>query len=371
MFSLCLCMMYGAKAQDDDTRLTKNIRKSFKVTPTGTIDVTNKYGQVIVNTWNKDSVLVNIEITAYGKDDEQVEKLMDRVDFDFDNFGDFLTIETLLDRKSGFFKEMWNNISDYSKSLLSKNKLNIDYELTIPTTARFNLENKFGDVYVNVLAGQTKLIISHGDLKANIISGSSKIYIGFGKANIKKLNDAYVSLKGAELDLREGGNIDLESSTSEIEIEDVASVKINSRNDDFRINNARFIRGRASFSNLLIQNLIDHLDVDLNYGECEVYKVSENFTKINIDGRSTDMSISFESESYFTLDLFGNEENIVLSKNLNGLNKRVNPEDKDEIFLSGNVGFEKGKLSQVNIKARNGDVYLKLMESGAITNGGD
>lgn len=360
-----------AYAQDDDTRLTKNIRKTFELSSEGTIDVTNKYGQVIVHTWDKDSVLVDIQITAYGKDDDQVEKLMGRVDFEFDNFGDFLTIETLLDRKSGFFKEMWNNISDYSKSLLSKNKLNIDYELTIPAKAVFNLENKFGDVYVNTLYSSSKLRVSHGDLKANDIRGSTKIYLSFGKANIKQLHDGFIELKGAELDLREGGNLDLESSSSEIEVDNITSMKLNSRNDKFRIENVRFLRGKASFSNIVLHDLGDNLDVDLNYGECDIHRVNENFSAVEINGKSADISLSFDIGSYFALDLFGTEDRIVLSKNLSHLDKRINPEDKDEIYLTGKVGYEKGKLSQVNIKANGGDVYVQVQEAGAITNKGE
>lgn len=371
MKQLMVCLMIGVTftvaAQGEDTRLTKNIRKSFGVSSGGTVDVTNKYGQIIVHTWDYDSVLVDIEVTAFGKDDEQVEKLMSRVDFDFDNFGDYLTIETSLDRKSGFFKEMWNNIGDYSKSMLSKNKLKIDYELTIPAKSALNLENKFGDVYVNTLYGNSRLRVSHGDFKANEIKGTTKLYLSFGRANIKELKDGYFEMKGAELVIREVGNIDLETSSSRIEIEEAKSMKVNSRNDKFRIEKVGFIRGQASFSNLIVMDLVDNLDMDMNYGECDIQSVNENFSKLNVNGKSTDISILFEMGSYFALDLFGKRDRMVLSKNMSHLDSKENPDDKGEVFLNGNVGFEKGKLSQVNIHAESGDVYIQMDQAGAIT----
>ena len=106
----------------DDTKLTKTISKAYRVPLNVQLEIRNKYGTITVNTWNKDSVSAKIEITAYGKNQSNVSKELDRVEIEFVNNRDFLLIETVLDRKSGFFAELWNNIGDYSKNLLSKNQ---------------------------------------------------------------------------------------------------------------------------------------------------------------------------------------------------------------------------------------------------------
>ena len=103
--------------QAQSRSLVKNISQSFKVEEKSTLELTNKYGQVILQTWDKDSVVVNVKITAYGKNDEALSKNMERVDVDFTNFGDVLTIETVLDRNSSVFKDVINSLGDYSKTL--------------------------------------------------------------------------------------------------------------------------------------------------------------------------------------------------------------------------------------------------------------
>ena len=59
---------------------------------------------MIIHTWDKDSVLIDVEITAYGKNDEALSKTMARVDVEIKNFGDLLNIETILDRNSSLIK---------------------------------------------------------------------------------------------------------------------------------------------------------------------------------------------------------------------------------------------------------------------------
>lgn len=356
-----------AMAQSGRTKLTKNLSKDFSVEKGTNIEISNKYGQVIVNTWEYDSVVVDIEVSAYGRNDDAVEKLMDRVDFEFNNFGDFLTIETILDRKSGFFKEIMNNIGDYSKTLLSKNKINIDYEITIPEKSTLNLENKFGNVYVNTLTGTSKIRVAHGDFKANELSGTTKLYLSFGKGNIKSIENGFLELKGSEIDIRYADNIDVESSTSRIQLDKVTSLKLNSRNDKIRIEEGKFLRGRSGFSNIIIDSMIDNANMELNYGEFIVNRISPNFSKVQLAGKSADINMNFDLDAYFALDLVGKSDNIFLSRNMDNLDKTVDQENDKFITLEGDVGQQKGKKSLVVINAQGGDVYLYAQEAGAIT----
>jgi len=350
------------------TRLVKNISRSFEVDQNTNIELTNKYGQVIVNTWEKDSVVIDVEITVYGKNGEMTEKMMRRVDIEFNRFGDFLSIETILDRNSGFFKEMWNSLGDYSKTLLSNNKINIDYEITIPIRSNFKLDNKFGDVFLNQHEGKLQLIVSHGDLKVNKLAGESRIDLSFGKGHFKNINQANMVLKSAELSIRDIGSLNIESSSSEIELTNVESLILNSRNDKISIEKVRMISGRASFSDVAIDSIIDQVNVDLNYGEFYIASVNANFATVHLSGKSADIHLNFEIGAYFDLSIAGRDDQIFLSKNFKGLNKTVSQEDEKEIILTGSVGMIKSKRSSVDVQSINGDIYLFLDDGGGITN---
>ena len=67
----------------DDAKLTKNIRKAYPAKSGYKLEVNNKYGDVIINSWKEDSILITIVITAFGKNDDAAENLMARTDIQF------------------------------------------------------------------------------------------------------------------------------------------------------------------------------------------------------------------------------------------------------------------------------------------------
>ena len=361
-------MVAAYVSQAQSRTLVKNISQSYKVEPKSTVELTNKYGQVILETWDKDSVQVKVKITAYGKNDESLTKSMERVDIDFTNFGDVLTIETVFDRNSSVFKEVINNLGDYSKTLISKNKISIDYELTIPYKTSLKLDNKYGDVYMESLSQESNISVAHGDFKADELSGTSKLNLSFCKARIKKLDKAFLELKGAELDLREGGDIVLTSSSSTFEVKTVQSLKVDSRNDKIHLEKATAIRGYSSFSNILIDSMLDRIDMELNYGDLLVHSVNSNFNLVTLKSKTADVNISFDMGSYFSANLTGREDRMFLTSNFMGMDKSRSTESEKIISLTGAVGMIKPKQSQVTIEGESGEITVYLEETGGITN---
>lgn len=361
-------MVAAYVSQAQSRTLVKNISQSFNVEQKSTVELTNKYGQVILETWDKDSVQVKVKITAYGKNDESLTKSMERVDIDFTNFGDVLTIETVFDRNSSVFKEVINNLGDYSKTLISKNKISIDYELTIPYKTSLKLDNKYGDVYMESLSQESNISVAHGDFKADELSGTSKLNLSFCKARIKKLDKAFLELKGAELDLREGGDIVLTSSSSTFEVKTVQSLKVDSRNDKIHLEKATAIRGYSSFSNILIDSMLDRIDMELNYGDLLVHSVNSNFNLVTLKSKTADVNISFDMGSYFSANLTGREDRMFLTSNFMGMDKSRSTESEKIISLTGAVGMIKPKQSQVTIEGESGEITVYLEETGGITN---
>lgn len=361
-------MVAGYVSHAQSRSLVKNISQAYKVDSHSTVDLTNKYGQVILKTWDKDSVEVKVKITAYGKNDETLSKNMDRVDVDFTNFGDVLTIETILDRNSSVFKEVINNLGDYSKTLISKNKISIDYELIIPNSASLKLVNKYGNVYLENLSQESNITVAHGDFQVDEMVASSKLNLSFCKARINKLGKAFIELKGAELDLRNGGDIVLTSSSSTFNVKSVKSLKLDSRNDKIHLEKATAVRGYSSFSNIRIDSMLDRLDMELNYGDVIVDNINSNFNLVNLKSKTADVNLSFDMGSYFAATLIGREDRMFLTSNFMGMNKSRNADNDKVITLTGVVGMIKPKQSQVTISGESGEVTIYLEDTGGITN---
>lgn len=345
----------------DDTKLTKTIDRDFGVPKNGFLELINKYGQVVINTWDKDSVKVKVRITAYGKDDSDAEKMLERVDIDFRKISTYLTIETVLDRKSGFFKELLNNINDYSKTLLSKNKLEIDYEIFMPETMHLDLENKFGDVYVQEMKGKVDIIVTHGNLRAGRFLASARIEAGYGDVKIKEMKEGRLLLKGVKADIGKLGDVDLSSSSSEIIIKEADQLRLDSRSDRrLQINRASHIYGKATFSKLEVQELDKTLDLNMTYGEVRVIQIPFSFSKINIEAKYTEIALDFHPGSYVEADITALEETLSLPSVNNNLDKRYIDEKHKYVQVTGKMGSKNNYPGYLYINSSGGEVSVNL-----------
>ncbi|MDN5201731.1 hypothetical protein QQ008_10170 [Fulvivirgaceae bacterium BMA10] len=364
---LALSIIFGWKgvSAQSETKLSKTITQQFNVSNGSSIDIKNKYGQVIIDTWDRNEVSLKIEVTAFGRNKAASEKILNRVDFDFDKAGSFLNIETVLDRKSGFFKELWNDIGDYSKTLLSKNKLTINYEIQIPETARIKIENKFGDVYLGDLDNQCKIELSNGNLKANNLNGYTDISLSFGDASIKYIKDGNMELKVSDSEIIRVGRIDINSSSSKILIHEADRLKINSRNDKLKINEVNHFFGKSSFSKVDVVSLHDITDLDMNYGEFAISRVHDSFSKIQLTGKSTDFNIKFDRDSYFNADLKAREDELELPDNTSVVDKEYTDDKETFVSLLAKIGNTKSNPAMVNINAMKGDVKLDFVKDNS------
>lgn len=364
LFSLFLCLQcWCATAlplHEEDTRLTKTIDRDFGMPQNGYLEVINKYGQIVINTWEKDSVKVSIKITAYGKDYSDAEKMLDRVDIDFRQTNPYLTVETVLDRKSGFFKELWNNVNDYSKTLLSKNKLEIDYEIFMPAGMNVDLDNKFGDIYMQEITGKAEVRVMHGNLRANRFHAPVSIEAGYGDVRIKEIADGRLDFKAVEAEIRKAGDVEVVSSSSEMVFVEADRLKVDSRSDTrFRVNKVNYLRGKALFSKIEVEELHKTLDLDLNYGDLKVMLVAFSFSRIDINARLADIALDFQPGSFVEADITGLEHKLLLPAEDVDLKKNYT-DDKKYVRLNGKMGSKNNYPGYLYINSSGGEVAITL-----------
>ena len=356
-----LALLPASAHPKDDTKLTKTITREFNVPADGHVTIINKYGPIQINTWDYDSVYVKIEITAFGKNDKSVNKIMDRVDFDFDQNNKYLELATVLDRSSGFFTEIWNNIGDYSKTLLSQNQLKIEYTVFMPSTSDLNITNKFGDIYLEDYIGDLEVELSHGNIRAGKIVSRFDLDLSFGNVDVKSIHDADLVLKAVEADFSEIQSGRIQSSSSEIIIDEIHNLRIDSRSDrKFQIRRAGSISGTGSFSKIRIETFENDLKLDLNYGTFDITALNPGFSRIDLKGKTTEITLDFAEGNYLDFEFVGNENKLYVSRGESGLNKEYIDSSEKTVRINGFLGTKNASPAKVIVKAESGEVNVKI-----------
>ncbi len=342
-------------------RQERDLNRTFLSSENGKVEIINKYGEVIVRTWESDSVRFDVLIRAEGKNSDVVNKSMNRVDVRFRKVGGVISAVTEVSKGRGVFSGVLSEV----EGVMGNNKLKINYEIWIPEGVLLSVENKFGDVYLTDLDAKVDLDVSHGDIKAGNFSESLNLKHSFGKASFGKVNDAILTLRGSEIDFEEAFSLNLESGSSEIRVDKAGKIQFNSRNDKIRLLDVKEVLCEGAFTDLTIDRLRGSSRLDFSYGDIYLSRIDKDFKNIDITGKSTDINLILDQASYIKTFIKGPEDRMILPNSMLVMQKEQFEDGK--VSLSGDVGNTNINHSQLIIDADGGELIVSIKETSLFT----
>ncbi len=341
----------------EDYEMTRDMYEAFPLGEETTVEIENKYGDVYIETWEKDSVAFEIEIVAYAEKDEFLEELLDLVEIDFKSYSTFIIAKTeigesqnLLD-KAGFF---------ISKKIAGTKEVRVNYRVFLPTETALSIENEFGDIYIDEYLGEIDIDLSHGELRANLLADIQSIKIRYGEVKIDEASGGRLNLgfvKGAELGLL--SDVFIKSSSSEIDIEEIDVLKLESRLDEIYIESLGELAGKTTMTKVHVKYLMDGADLESKYGNVRIEELMPTATKVKMNGTNTDYAIDLSADASGTFEI-----QMSSSKNLSSSTELVKV--KDQIALDDKTNRYEGKLTggsgdvRIQMITKNGDVELGM-----------
>lgn len=339
-------------------RQERDFKRSFAVPENAKVEVVSKYGEVIVRTWELDSVRFDVIVRAEGRNSSVVSKSMARVDVKFRQVGSVISAVTEIRSSGGFF----GNVMKEVEGVVGNNKLKIDYQVWMPKDVMLSVESKFGDLYMASLDGRVDLNVSHGDIKASDLSSSLNLKHSFGKSSFGKLNEGIFTLRGSDIRIDEAKSLNIESGSSEIRVDKIEQIQLNSRNDKIHLLDAEEIMCEGSFTNLTSDLLRGSARLDFSYGDIYLSKIVKDFGNIDITGKSTDINLILNQASYIKTYIKGPEDQMILPNSMLTMQKE-DYSDEDKISLSGFVGNTNTRHSLLNVDADGGELIVAIKET--------
>jgi hypothetical protein len=353
LFSGILLLMYlSVHAQYTETR---EYTRRFKIQSETRIDITNKYGKIELNTWDKDSVVIHFKMEINEKKPEKLTKTLDNLDFDISNSQHYLIIKTQIDKNRN---QVENELIKFKETMLQTNgNIRIDLVVWMPGDRELKLENKFGDIIMSDYQGETSINLSNGKLKTGNLSKRSNLNLSFADANINNLNDGRIICNYSDIEIKNSGSLKFESKSSDIEIINSQSIKIESRRDKYRIRIAEKIDASGNFSQFRIYELKEMAIMKLSYGSLDFEKVLNSFSSIYIESRSAELNLNFNSDSKFGFEITEAKTDLNLNSDFKVEEKTLIDQKESKNRHTGYIG-KKTTENQLRINAISGDLNL-------------
>jgi hypothetical protein len=160
------------------------------VKPEDKLWIDNSFGNVVVNTWDKEQITVDIEIGARAPSEEKAAEIMNKIAVKDSQQGHNIYFKTNVDN----IQNGRNGKRDHSGEG-DQRSFYIDYVIHMPESNQLDLQNSFGKTEVPDFKGGVSLTSKFGSLNTGALQNVDMIDVEFGACNISAVNNGKVAFK--------------------------------------------------------------------------------------------------------------------------------------------------------------------------------
>ncbi len=357
LFSLVLLFSLIAGVMQAQTfEKSKRLSRSFPVGSDTEVEMFNKYGNVHIVTWEKDSVRFDINLMVKGAKQAKVDKTFSLIDFDFESTKYYIITKTVFEGNS-----FWNDVTDIGSSFFGSNtKTKVDYTVYLPENIKLKLTNKYGSVYLADYSGKLFVNISNGDFKAHDLTGQTTIVSEFGNCDVGKVKHGNLTVSYGDFYLEEAGYLKIKGKSSSFHLSKVDELEMDSKRDKFFIDELAVLRGSAYFSRIELGIIDEVLDLSTKYGDLQIKSFGDkcDFFKLKTD--DTDVTLHFTDSKQYKLSILANDETkIYYASTITNIKSQKIDDDKNLIRVDCVVGNNDKLTVPINIESVAGSLSLK------------
>jgi hypothetical protein len=321
----------------------KSIDKSYTVTDVTDFRISNSFGKVHVETWDKKQVTVRIDIIVNSSSESRAQEFLDKITVNINDKDprSALSFSTSIDGKNS-----GRNTS-----------FEVNYRVSMPRNNPLNLKNSFGDVYVGPLGGNLVLDVQYGNLNTGPLTGNTEVKLAFGSglSAIESMSKGELRLSYSKLNVKEMGVVDVNSQFSTLEIEKANRLDLTGKYGEVEIGEIQSLEADVDFSGFEVEKVTRNIELDIDYGGNIQIGLASTVNSVDIQSSfgplvveiPQDMHANFEARLSFC-DLNYDESRISFSR-------KIKEHTSSEYV--GKIG--KGGNTTIKITSKYGNVRIR------------
>ncbi|NOY36663.1 MAG: DUF4097 domain-containing protein [Chlorobi bacterium] len=337
-----------AAAQDE---ISKTYHKEYAVDNQTTLVISNKYGDVNFEDWDKNAIEIDVKISVDLPDRERAQKMLDYLDVEFSQAGSRIEATTTIDNR--FSRSGWNRWGKEGK------KFSIDYTIHAPASIDAELMNKYGDTFVSKISGHALLSVKYGNLKVNKLTRADAkplniIVIGYGKGVIDEAKWLKLDMKYSKLEIGKAQALAGETAYSKLTIDELSSLVAESKYDTYKLGTVKNLILDIAYGHVSANKVTAKVSVESRYTGINIEHIPAGFKSIKIDNKYGSISLGIDEDASYKLKAEAQYCKISVPES-SQLSRIV---ENTSSTYSGIVGKQQNPSSTVSIETRYGSVKL-------------
>ena len=286
-------------------KYTKNkvLKKEYSVNENATLNVTNKYGNIGIATWSKNSIVIQVSITTNGDDEEKVEERLEQIDVEFNGNSNNVSAKTIIEKTSRSWN-IWGKRNNVN--------MEINYLIQMPVTNNVDLNNDYGSITLDKLEGSSTINCDYGKITiGELWHTNNSINIDYtNKSTIDLMQGGTINADYSTLHIDRSNRINLNADYSHLSFGMVAVLEYDCDYGSLKIGDSGNVSGNSDYMHTAIEKIRGRGDFDMDYGSLKIEALGKEFKDIIVKSSYTNTKIGVKPENNFTLNATLNYGNL-------------------------------------------------------------
>jgi len=313
---LCLLLITGTASIGQHNQ-TKEVDRSAAFSENGVFSIENKYGDITIRSWAKDSVRIHATIKTSSKSRDRLAMLDKRSRVSIYLNSDFADVKTVVD-ESTLAKE-WRNIKNMATS--GGDQIVVDYVIDVPRSVKLEIVNRFGNTYIDNHSGRINIDSEHGDVRLGKAPQLEDAHIAFGKLFAREVGRPELEMNFCDLDVGKATSLKIHSKSSTMHIGQVGNVYLRSTRDKVTVKKVKNIDLVGTLTKLEVGKITGELNVTIRYGKIWVQEVMPETKSLRIKPKNSTVYLNFNGTDKVKTTVKGEEISIDYDRGMGELKK--------------------------------------------------
>lgn len=318
--------------------VSKTIEKQFPLAAEGTFTLNNLFGNVNIESWEKEQVDVKVVVKVYGKKDEDSAERLDNIYPVFETAENRVSVTTVIEKQKN---KSWWKIFNWFES--NTERIQIDYWVKLPATAELKTKNNYGSTYIDRHLGPTSLDIAYGNLAAEELRHeNNRVVIKYSDdSEIELINGGTVVADYSDLHIGEAEDIELDADYSKTKIESITDLGFSVDYGKLEIGKVATLEGDADYVGIRIEELTKSSEIDLDYGALKIYHVLPSTQRVDISADYAGLSLGIDPNWGFDFEVITEYASLKTDLDLDYKQRIIEQVDR---YYQGRYKSGEGKL---------------------------
>lgn len=275
----------------------KTIKKEFNVNYDALFKVKNSYGNLNITSWNQDKVMIEVHIKTNGNNEDKVAERLREIDVDFENNSSVVSAITRFGNKSNNWGWNWGKRNNVN--------VQVNYTVKLPVKNSINLNNDYGNIYVDRVDGHAKINCDYGKMEIGELRGrNNELRFDYtSRSTFEYINSGEIIADYSGFTVDKAGDLTVKADYTNAIIGEMGNLNYKSDYGSMQINKVNSVQGNGSYIGIKLGEVHGDVGVSSDYGSVKISRMASDAGNINIKSDYTGIKIGYDPEYYFNFEI--------------------------------------------------------------------